>query len=272
VALAAAAAVVVNVQRIRFERRVAREASAVLASRTGEAPAPAVPGALPAPVRRYLEAVGALRHRPVKAVRLRHGGTLRTSLEKDAWVPIQGQQYFSADPPGFVWWGRARMAPGVWMDARDRVVGGEGNMWVTVASTLTVVDARGKELDEGALHRLLGEMTWFPTAFLDPRHVRWTPVDDAHADATLRVGGREVTARWEFGPDGLPLRFSAERFRDVNGKGVLTPFVGESSDWREVDGLRVPFRVEATWIVAGERKPYARFEVEELSFDPAGPY
>lgn len=131
--------------------------------------------------------------------------------------------------------------------------------------------ARGPGLDQGALLRLLGELAWMPTAFLDARHVRWAAVDDARARATLAVGGRTVNATFTFGPDGLVTGMSGDRQRDVGGgRSVLTPFRGVCQDWREVDGLVLPFRMEAIWIVDGNACPYARFEVEQLELAPGG--
>ena len=95
------------------------------------------------------------------------------------------------------------------------------------------------------------------------------PRSGSHARATLAVGRRAATATFEFGPDGLMTGMSGERERDVGrGRSVLTPFRGVSSDFRPVDGLLVPFRMEAIWIVDGKPFPYARFEVEQLDFEP----
>lgn len=271
VLVAGALGVAVAVQGSRFEGMVEADARRLFAAAGQDSPRTASPQALPAPVRRYLEASGALDRAPVRAVRLRHGGRFRASLD-GGWLPIRGEQYFTADAPGFVWWGRIRMAPGLWVDGRDVSLGGEGNMLVRAASTVTIADSRGPEIDQGALQRLLAEMVWFPTALLDGRYVAWTPVDDASAGATLRVGGREVSATFRFGPDGLPARITAERFRDVGGKGVLTPWGGASSDFREVGGLRVPFRMQAFWIVEGREVPYVDFEVESVEYERAEPY
>jgi hypothetical protein len=138
----------VNLQAARFERRVKREARSLFAS-IGDTDAPRVPlDAFPAPVRRYLEVSGAARRAPVAAVRLRHAGTFVPKPGASP-LPIRGEQYLMADPPGFVWWGRIRMAPGLWIDGRDRAVGGEGNMLVKAASSITLSDASGPELDQG---------------------------------------------------------------------------------------------------------------------------
>jgi uncharacterized protein DUF6544 len=261
----------VAVQRRRLDRRVAREALRLFGAERGGPAQRTALDSLPAPVRRYAEASGAARHPPVYAVRLRHGGTFRPGFDKP-WLEIRGEQYFASDPPGFLWRGRVRAAPGVWIDACDRSIEGEGNMRVVLASSLPLADVRGRELDEAALQRLLGEMVWFPTALLDPRYVRWTPVDDTRARATLRVRGREGAATFQFDANGLPARITADRHRDVKGKPVLTPWTGECSGYREHDGLWVPFRMEASWHVNGRAEPYARFTVEELELDRPEPY
>lgn len=262
----------VGVQGERFERRVHGEARALLGGAPDGRRAAAEPGGVPAPVARYLEACGALRHAPLRGVRLVHGGSFSPAADA-RWFPIRGEQYLSADPPGFVWWGRLRLAPGLWIDARDRTVAGEGNMLVRAASVWTIADARGAELDRAALVRLLGELAWMPTVLADARYVRWAPVDARRARATLAVGGREVSATFVFGPDGMPERFEAERWRDLgDGRGALTPFVGTLADFREVDGLRLPHRLEAAWIVDGKPAPYARWAVERIDLDPDGPY
>lgn len=49
---------------------------------------------------------------------------------------------------------------------------GIGNIFVKMESTFTLVDSRGPQLDQGALVRLLGELTWVPTAFIDGRYVQ----------------------------------------------------------------------------------------------------
>jgi hypothetical protein len=258
-----------SVNRIRFTRRVASEARALLALSSAE-PLPvdrARLDALPSPVRRYLVKALGSREAAVRSARVHHAGTFRTTLE-GKWLPIQGEQYFGTEPPGFIWWGRIAMMPGLWVEARDRSVGGEGNMLVLAESTFTLADARGPELDQGALLRVLGEMVWFPTALLDGRYVTWDPIDDRRATATLRVGGRTVAGVYEFGEDGLPAAFRADRYRDLGGgRSSLTPFLGEWADYRDESGLLVPHRMTAAWQVAGQPIPYARFLVERIDYE-----
>jgi len=264
--LVGAAGAIAAVNNVRFGRRVAREARELFSSPEPlRDPAPAA--AIPAPVRRYVAKALAERREPIRAVRLSHGGAFRPSLD-GSWLPIRGEQYFTASPPGFVWWGRVRVAPGVWIDACDRSVRGVGNMFVSAESTVTLADSRGAELDQGALMRLLGEMFWFPSALVDARYVRWTPIDDRRARATLAVGGRAATGVFTFGDDDLPAEFTADRHRDVGGgRSILTPFVGRGLDYRRVDGVLVPHRVTGAWVIDGAPRDYVDFRIERLEFD-----
>jgi hypothetical protein len=271
--LVSAIGLVACANRVRFARRVASEARALLGGSAGPVPVDrARLAGLPTPVRRYLEKALGSRARTVRTVRLRHGGTFRTTLD-GSWVPIRGEQYFAADPPGFVWHGRITMMPGLWVEARDRSAGGEGQMLIRAESTFTLGDSRGPELDQGALLRLLGELVWFPTAFLDERYVTWEAVDDRRATAGLRVGGREVRGVYVFGEDGMPASFQADRYRDVGGgRSQLTPFRGECADFRDEGGLLVPHHMTARWQVEGKAVPYARFVVETLDYDQMAPF
>jgi hypothetical protein len=257
----------------RFARSVGAEARVLWTAKpVGEPESRIAVQSLPAPVQRYLRLAGVESRRAVRSARLRHVGTMTLSPGAKP-VAIRGRQYLSADPPGFVWWGRVRLAPGAWIDARDRVIGGVAGMKVMVESTKTLQDVTGPELDQGALVRMLGEMTWVPTAFVDGRYVTWEALDDARARARLRVNGRQVTAIFEFGADGMPARVTAERYRDLGGgKSALTPFVGTIAEWRQVDGLRVPFRVEGSWILEGQMYTFAQFQVESIEFDRPEPF
>jgi hypothetical protein len=258
--LATVVAIIVSAGRLRFQGRLAQEMRALLV-----APQRAHvtdPVALPAPVERYRQlAVGA--RAPVHTLLLQHGGTFRMSpTAKDA--PIRGTQLFTADPPGFVWTGRVQVLPGLWIDARDMSVAGEGSMRVLVDDVVPVVDAHGSQIDQGSSLRLLAEMVWYPTSLFDGRSVTWSAIDDPHALATLETNGHSVAGIFEFGSDGLPISMTADRFTD---KGELRPWGGVYRDWRTVSGMRVPFEAEVTWELESGPCTYAHWHVDSMVYD-----
>jgi hypothetical protein len=264
VGLAAVVVSVVCIGWLAFERRLANEMRALLLVPHDLRPASV--GALPAPVERYRQlAVGT--RAPVHTLQLRHGGTFRMNPTAPP-SSIRGTQLFTADPPGFVWTGRVRMLPGVWIDARDMSVAGKGSMRVLLDDVVPVADARGSQIDQGSSLRLLAEMVWYPTSLFDGRSVTWSAIDETHARATLVTGDSEVSGIFEFGADGLPVRMTAERFTD---KGELRPWGGVYSDWRTVSGMRVPFEAAVTWELDAGPCTYAHWLVDSMEFDAATP-
>lgn len=259
---------VASANRLRFERQVLAEgrALAAKAASRGDLEGAVARSSLPAPVARYLDLAISGDRGSVRTVHIRHGGEMRTAPDKPA-MTVRGYEVLVADPPGFVWWGRMRVAPGIWVDARDKLEDGKASMTIKAVSTITIGEVSGPELDEGAMLRILGEMAWLPTAFLDERYVTWSGIDETSARAKLRLGGREVSADFQFGKGGMPEQVSAERYRDVGGTSVLTPWIGRFRDYRDVGSLRVPFELDSTWVL--ETGPFTtlRFVVDSIEFD-----
>jgi hypothetical protein len=215
IALIGALGIVVVTNSLRFRAHVATAARSMWsASAEPQTIDRSSMNTLPAPVQRYLNIALGERSQTVSAVRFRHGGRFRARLD-GPWQAIRGEQYEADNPPGFVWWGRLPLAPGVWVDARDKCVNGAGNMLVSAASTFTLSDRSGPQMDQGSMLRLLSDLVLFPSAMLNPKYVTWSASDDRHAQATLTLNGHSVSGTFEFGADGLPRAFQAERYMEV---------------------------------------------------------
>ncbi len=133
---------------------------------------------LPAPVQRYFRHVLRKGQPYLRGLRLRHGGQFRTDLNKD-WLTIAGEQYVTADPPGFIWQGTTR-----WFTARDEYVAGHGRLAVRLLGAVPIAGGAGPHFDQGELLRWLSESPWLPTNLLPSERVAWTAVDDHSARLT----------------------------------------------------------------------------------------
>jgi uncharacterized protein DUF6544 len=201
--------------------------------------------ALPDPVRKYLEVSRTWRKPIIKVVIVRQRGGIRMAADKP-WMPFESEQAYAMEPPGFVWLARAKLAPLIHMMARDKFVDAKGNMFIRLLGIITIADGHGPEIDQGAGLRYWGEIISFPEMVLNP-HLRWQPIDDRHARLSVEQDGLKLSAVVEFGADGYPIATRAERFRDVHGKPVLTPWSGHSRDWKVIDGRLFPARWESVW-------------------------
>lgn len=225
---------------------------------------------LPAPVARYLRAV--LREGaplPRRAV-VRHEGLFRAdSASGGAWAPFRSVQHIAARAPGFVWDARIRMVPGLDVNVRDELAGGEAAMRARFAGLVPVVEVAGTpELAAGALHRWLGEAVWCPSALLPSEHLAWSAIDDSTARVTATAGAASVWLDVRFGPDSLVEFVSTpERMRDVGGRGVPTPWRATLSEWTWRDGARVPAFGVVEWQLPSGRWSYWRGRLASAAYE-----
>jgi acetyl coenzyme A synthetase (ADP forming)-like protein len=248
-AVAAVWALIVAATR-QFQHRIDGEARALLAAAGGSA-APVEARELeelPPPVRRWLEVSGTVGRPRATTVRLRQRGEMRTGPDKP-WMPVAAEQYFSVEPPGFVWGVNARMMGVLPIAGRDRYVDGHGNMLIKVGALFTVADGIGPEIDQGAMLRYLGEIVWFPSAALSDS-IAWEAIDERSARATMRYAGVTVTAVFAFDERGRLASLTADRYMSAPGGPRLEKWAIPITAWRTIRGIEMPVRGNAVWKLA----------------------
>jgi hypothetical protein len=224
---------------------------------------------LPAPVRRFFQVALTEGVPDVAAVTIQHAGTFNMSEAGEQWKPFTSKQRIVTQRPGFVWDGRISTMPGVGAYVHDAYIAGEGILHPAIAGLVSLADLRGgDDLNQGELMRYLAEAAWYPTALLPSESVSWTALDDRRARATLVDGPMTLALDFTFSKDGLieSVRTDA-RGRTVAGKVAPTPWEGRWSDYRTVDGMRVPMRGEVAWLLPEGRKPYWRGEITGLKYE-----
>ncbi len=213
---------------------------------------------LPAPVRRWLSASGAVGRPRARTVRLRQRGGMRTS-PGGAYMPAEAQQDFTVDEPGFVWAVDVTMM-GVPVVGRDTFVNGEARMLIKAAGLVTLADGTGPKFDQGAALRYLGEIVWFPSAALSPS-ISWEPINDRLAKATLTVRGAAVSAVFDIDERGRVAGMSAQRY--FNGE-TLETWVIPIAAWKTIRGIEMPVRGGAVWKLAAGDFDYYQWEILDV--------
>lgn len=223
---------------------------------------------LPAPVQRYFRAALSAHQAIVTAATLEHSGSFNMSEDAENWKSFTSRQHIVASRPGFVWNARIAIAPGLAVHVHDAYVAGAGRLHAAIAGLVTVADLKeSPELAEGELMRFLAEAAWVPTSLLPSQGVRWEPVDEHSARATLSDGPVTVTLTFGFAANGPIQTVRAEaRGRTVAGQVVPTPWEGRWSDVREQGGMRIPMSGEVAWITPEGRKPYWRGTITSVRY------
>jgi len=224
---------------------------------------------LPEPVRRYFQLVLSDGLPMIRHARMTQSGGFRASPEQAGWSPMQAEQYFSVRPRAFTWNARITMLPGVAINVLDAYHDGRGGMRGKILALLPLMDVGDTpELNAAALQRYLAEAVWFPTALLPSQGVHWSALDDRRAKAEITDNGITVSLEFTFAGTGEIVGvYSPDRFREVGGHYEPTPWKGSFTDYREVDGYRIPHRGEVEWHLPQQTYPYWQAELTGIKYN-----
>lgn len=222
---------------------------------------------LPPVVQRYLRFAGAVGKPRILNYRLRFRGELRNDA-KSPWMKVVANQQSFVDPAARFILIKASMF-GVPFEAFHRYVGPDATFRVKVASLLTIVDARGPEMNRSETVTLLNDMCLLaPGTLIDPR-IGWEELDPSTVRVTFSNAGNTVSADLSFDESAALIDFvSDDRSRTADGKTYeqlrwSTPIRG----WRTFDGRQLPVEAKAIWRGDGDEFVYARFELLEVEYN-----
>ena len=217
---------------------------------------------LPEPVQRYFRYALVDGQAYINFLRLKHSGTFKTARDRK-WMEIQGEQYFRANPPGFLWIGKTGT-----FKAEDSYLEGEGNLSVYLFGLLRIVKEEGNEVNQAELLRWLGESVWMPTNFLPDENRSWTAIDENTARLNFTYQGTSVYYIVTFDDNGPIISLETERYMGDS----LVAWRGEVGNYCCRKGMMVPAHIEASWILEDGPYTYARFQVNEFEYDKAETY
>ena len=243
-------------------RRVRAEAQALAnSSRIGSEPFVITAkqlNRLPAPARRYLTYAGIVGHPMVQTVTVHQTGQIRTKLDQP-WMAMTAEQYFTVRPASFIWLATMHKAGVPFLQVCDRYVAAHGSTQVRPAALLTVSNAQGPKMDQGALQRFIAEAVWFPMAYLQ-NNVTIEPVDEQFFRVTLMEADQRATITLHVDTEGKLTEVTARRYREVNGAFELSNWSVQVTEYGEFQRLRVPKKVRIVW-----RLPEGDFEPINLT-------
>ncbi|WP_157431136.1 DUF6544 family protein [Actinomadura macra] len=208
---------------------------------------PAMTGALPAPIRRWL--CHAIRPgSPLYgAARLRMHGRIRLG----SWWPFKATQVLRL-PVGFIWAANARVAC-LPVGGFDRYSGGDGEMRWRLLGAVPVLSARGPDITRSAAGRLASEFVLVPAAALS-ESVRWEPVDDERAIAHVTIAGQIHSVTLTISETGALSTVTLPRWGDPSKEGFGEyPFGVEVHREATFGGYTIPSLVTAGWWYGTDR-------------------
>jgi hypothetical protein len=133
---------------------------------------------------------------------------------------------------------------------------------------VTIADGRGSKIDQGTLLRYLGESVWFPSAAL-ASYIRWEPIDDSSATATISYAGVSASGVFTFDDQGRFLRMTARRYKDGAESASPETWEVRASAWGSMSGVSLPVEGAVTWkLRTGDFECY-RWKIAAIHYNEA---
>jgi hypothetical protein len=123
-------------------------------------------------------------------------------------------------------------------------------------------------LDAGSLIRYLAELVWLPTALLPSENLKWTPIDERRALATLSDCDSTVSLEFSFNERGEIIRFFVPaRIHSLKGETKELPWAGRLWNYEERNGMMIPLEGEVSWQMPEGNAPYYKGKIVDVRYD-----
>lgn len=219
---------------------------------------------LPEPVKKYLSNSGVIGKPRIKTVRLKQDAKIRMSQES-RWFRHTTVQYFNTENPGFIWYANMPILAGLSMKVRDKYFRGKGDMLGKLFSVIPIVTGSGFKIDQGSLSRFVGEMTWFPTAFLND-YCKWESRDNYSAVLNINIDNVKVNGIFTFDENYNLKTFECPRWMDIDDKEMKT-YMNYFEESKVINGIRIPIRGKAVWKLEKGELIYWDGMITEIEYD-----
>ncbi|GAB2824409.1 hypothetical protein GCM10027043_27130 [Ferruginibacter profundus] len=221
---------------------------------------------LPPIIQKWLTHSGVIGRQKINTVRLKQKGTLKIK-PGGKWMPFEASQYFTVEPPAFVWKAEVAMMPLLTLYGRDKLEDGQGELLIKALSLFPVAqDGNNDKVNSASLIRFLSETSFFPGAALS-NYIKWESIDSLTAKATMTYNRYTVSGIFTFNDDGDLLSFTAGRYYGSDEKATVEKWLITVTGYANFNGIRIPYKNKVTWQLKTGDFTWADIELTALEFN-----
>jgi hypothetical protein len=227
---------------------------------------------LPVAVRRYIRLSGAVGQPRVQNFRARFHGQIRSGPQA-RWMSFKGEQYNFYDQPSRLFLMDATLF-GIPIQAFHRFIGPSSTMRVKVASVVTMVDAKGPELDEAETVTLFNDLCVFAPGALIDGGIQWQEIDPHTIGASFTNLTHTIRATLSFNDRGELTNFVADGRAAASADGKTFNKMRWSTplnDYRTFGTHRLMTRGEGVWHAPSGDYSYLRFDLDAIEYNVGVP-
>jgi hypothetical protein len=229
----------------------------------------AMTAGLPEPAQRYFNFTIAQGTPLCTAVEIDMAGEIGLGSKDAPGYRDMAARQILAPPYGLVW--RVKTGP---ISGSDGALPDRAWTRLWLFDLIPVVRVVGLDHHRAAFGRVVAEgVFWAPASLLSREFVRWEPIDENSARATVTFGNFEQAVDVTVNEAGAPTKVVIQRWSNANAEQVYReqPFGGYLSRFHEFDGYRLPTRVEGGNLFGTpDYFPFFKADVTSIRFPQCG--
>jgi hypothetical protein len=222
---------------------------------------------LPAIVQKYLHYTGSVGKEKVLNFRAEFKGGIR-SKSTDEFMPLKSVQYNFTDNHTRLFYIVARKkgipAIGIHLYIDQKAI-----MIIKILGLFKVVDAKGKEMNQGETVTLFNDMCFMAPASLIDRNIEWKEIDNKTINAKFTNGNLTIRATLFFNEEGELVNFiSNDRFETADGKIYKNyPWITPVTGYTNINGFRLPSGAKLIYKRPEEDFCYGEFHLVNMEYN-----
>jgi hypothetical protein len=222
---------------------------------------------LPVIVQKYLHNSGSIGKEKVLNFRATFEGGIR-SKSSENFMPLKSEQYNFTDKPTRLFYIVARKkgipAKGIHLYIDQTAI-----MNIKILGLFTVVNAKGKEMNQSETVTLFNDMCFMAPASLIDRNIKWKEIDELTVASQYTNGNITISATLFFNKDGELVNFlSNDRFETSDGKTYLNyPWITPVTSYAVINGYRLPASAKLIYKHQDEDLCYGEFNLKSIEYN-----
>lgn len=183
-------------------------------------------------------------HTPLAAkVRLQMHGEIKLNHR---WYSFSATQVIQPSR-GMIWQAQTKMAGGIPIKGRDRILDGAGSMVWRLFGVIPVVKASGADISHSAAGRLAAELVWLPSA-LCREDIAWQVDSPHHLQAQFNLQGYPIHLHLHIDDTGQLKTVHLQRWGDTgDGNFRAADFGGIAEAETTFGNYTIPSRLRIGW-------------------------
>ena len=222
---------------------------------------------LPPVVQKYLIYAGVVGKEKVLNVRIKFKGRIRSKPDA-GWMKFKSEQYNFFDKPTRVFYLNALKmvipATGLHLYKEEKAI-----MVIKLAGLFKVVNAKGKEMDQGETVTVFNDMCFMAPATLIDKNIQWEIIDDLTVNAKYTNGNITIRAVLYFNQEGELVNFiSNDRFETADGKIYKNfPWSTPVKEYRDFNGIKIASSAKMIYHRPEDDFCYGEFDLKEIEYN-----